>query len=355
MPRISAVTIHDAWVERTEVQARRLASARDFQTLTQLATETRAIAVDMLEIDAGGGLVGRTLSALNDALVVRAIALAVQRHRLPSAAWCWLAFGSEGRGEQTFVTDQDNGIVFAAADATEARALRPLLLACAADVNQVLASCGFPLCEGGIMAGNPECCLAFDEWQARFVNWVRTPEPPALLNATIFFDFRPLYGDPALAQRLRQSLSRITTGADAFLRMFAENALAAEPPLGFLRDFSVRDGQVDLKKYGARIFVDAARIIGLACAEPGTVARLRHAVGGGSLTEKDAAAAIGAFYHLQRLRLLAQQHALQTGVLAGNQIDPGVLNEFDRPLLHEAFKQARSLQQLLKITFRIEG
>lgn len=349
------VEIFDPWVERVDILARRCASARDVETLAQLATEIRAVAVAMLEDDAGASLVARTLSGLNDALTSRIIALAVLRHRLPPAAWCWLALGSEGRGEQTFLTDQDNGIIFNATDAAEARALRPLFMAWASDVNAALAVCGFPLCAGGIMAGNAECCLSLAEWRERFDGWVRTPDPQALLNATIFFDFRVLHGDKSLMQSLREHLHDLVRGADAFSRMLAANALAAEPPLGLLRDFAAKNGVVDLKKFGSRLFVDAARILGLSCASSSTVARLRHAVAGGVLPSGDAEAAISAFQHLQRIRLFNQYRALAAGEPLTNQLALQQLNAFDRRVLHEAFRQARLLQQRLKTVFRIEG
>ena len=345
----------DPWVEQVERLARRCTSARDVATLAQLIPEIRSTAIDMLRVDAGGGLVARTLSALHDALTVRLIELSVARHRLPTAKWCWLAFGSEGRGEQTFVTDQDNGIIFCAADAAETRALRPLFMACAKDVNQALAACGFPLCEGGIMAGNADCCLSLAEWQERFVSWIRTPEPQALLNATIFFDVRVLYGATELVGSLRAYSDQWIQGGDGFLRMLAENALAAEPPLGFLRDFDAPEGVVDLKKFGARLFVDAARILGMNCSDSSTAARLRHAAATGKLSVDESEGALAAFHHLQRIRLFGQIRALAGGEVPGNLIDPQSLNLFDRRMLHETFKQARLLQQRLKITFRIEG
>jgi len=345
---------HEAWLDRGEGLARRIAAA-DLAGLTVLAPELRAVAGAMIEADTGAGLLTRALARLGDLVAARAIALCAPRHRLPPAAWCWLAFGSEGRGEQTLVTDQDNGIVFSAADAAEARALRPLFMACAQEVNQVLADCGFALCAGGIMAGNAACCLSLAEWRERFAAWVRTPEPEALLNAAIFFDFRALHGDAGLERALRAHLAQCTQGADAFLRMLADNALAAAPPLGFVREFAARDGLLDLKKFGARIFVDAARILGLACPSPATVDRLRHAAAAGSLPTVEATAARGAFQQLQRIRLQEQRRALAAAAAADNRIDPRALDPFDRRVLYEACKQARQLQQRLKITFRIEG
>lgn len=330
-------------------------TARDGETLEELASGIRDLALAMLGEDVGSALVTRTLSALHDALTVRIIELSVRRHRLPAASWCWLALGSEGRGEQTFVTDQDNGIMFSAADAAEARALRPLFMACAGEINQALAACGFPLCTGGIMAGNADCCLSLTEWRQRFTDWIRTPEPQALLNATIFFDMRAICGDAALVNALREALLGLTVGAESFRRLLAMNALAAEPPLGLLRDFAARDGVVDLKKFGSRLFVDAARIFALDSPHPATLARLRHAVAAGTLPAADAAAAAGAFHHLQQIRLLGQQRALAEQAEPTNLLSPQTLNPFDRHVLHEALKQARLLQQRLKTTFRLEG
>lgn len=352
---MAAIAVHDAWVEAVETLVRRLMTARDIDTLACLMPESRRVAYAMIEADAGGGFVARTLSALNDVLVVRIIELAAARHRLPTANWCWLAMGSEGRGERTFVADQDNGIIFGAVDASEARALRPLFMAFAYEVNQALAACGIPLCEGGIMASNARCCLSLAEWCDRFANWVRMPEPQALLNAAIFFDLRPLHGDIGLAARLREYLACLVDGANAFKHMLAANALAAEPPVGTLRDFVAPEGTIDLKKFGARIFVDGARILGLAAPDSSTVARLRHASHAGVLAESEAVAARGAFHQLQRIRLVVQQRALLAGGSPDNQVALEALNGFDRQVLHEALKQARLLQQKLRIVFRIEG
>ena len=334
---------------------RRCMGARDIATLAALSGEIRAVAMEMLREGAGSSLIARTLSALNDALSGRAIGLVALQHRLPSVNWCWLAFGSEGRGEQTFITDQDNGIVFSALDTAEAKALRPHFLAFASEVNQALAECGFPLCSGGIMAGNPDCCLSAAEWQARFVAWIRTPEPQALLNATIYFDFRHLLGHAELATSLRAYLVRALNGAETFLRMLADNALVVEPPLGILRDFVAHDGKIDLKKYGARLFVDAARVIGLTCPVSGTVERLRHATTAGTLSVDDGEASISAFRALQGIRLTVQLGRKDEDGADNNEVELGRLNGFDRQVLHESLKQARMLQQRLKVIYRIEG
>ena len=63
------------------------------------------------------------------------------------SSWCWLALGSEGRGEQTFATDQDNALLFVADDAAQAAiAARAARSAFAREVNECLDRLGFPLC-----------------------------------------------------------------------------------------------------------------------------------------------------------------------------------------------------------------
>jgi CBS domain-containing protein len=338
--------------------AARIAAAPDVAALVACAAATRQVATELHREEAGAALVTGVLSRLNDAIVARVLVLQQQRFRLPPARWCWLGLGSEGRLEQTLATDQDNGLVFCASDDGEAQQLRELFLPFARAANLALAECGFPLCEGEVMAGNPRWCLSQSEWLERFGAWVRTPEPEALLNAAIFFDFRPLAGAGELAAELRLTLSELTRGNEIFLRMMTVNALAASPPLGRLRDFVTAadsGGMIDLKKFGSRIFVDAARImaLGAGAAETSTATRLQRMAAEGIMTSSDAEAAVHAFHALQGIRLGVQAAAVAGGA-AENQLDPQNLNEFDRRVLLEALRQARALQQRLKTRFHIE-
>ncbi len=115
----------------------------------------------------------------------------VQRHDLAGIDWCWLALGSEGRGEQTFATDQDNAMLFAARRRRRRAAQRAS--GCSpsrATSTRASTALGFPLCTGNVMASNPDLCLSMEEWKAKFLDWIREPTPQALLNANIVFDFR---------------------------------------------------------------------------------------------------------------------------------------------------------------------
>jgi len=133
-----------------------LHGADTIDKLKRAADDIRLLTQNLLAQGVGAEPVTRTIAALNDALSRRAIEIVLARHDVADIDWCWLALGSEGRGEQTFATDQDNALLFTAGDAGEVASRRARLLPFAHDVNACLDTLGFPLCTGNVMAGNPD-------------------------------------------------------------------------------------------------------------------------------------------------------------------------------------------------------
>src|SRR5690606_14938537 len=118
--------------------------ATDIESLERAARDIRQLALNLIAQGIAAEQLTQFISALNDALTQRIVNLELARHDLAGVDYAWLAFGSEGRHEQTLSTDQDNGLVFTAAD-DDIESLRARLLAFAGDVNRHLARCGFPL------------------------------------------------------------------------------------------------------------------------------------------------------------------------------------------------------------------
>jgi CBS domain-containing protein len=331
-----------------------IARAEDPAALPVLAQDIGALAHNLLAQGMDAENLTAVVSSLNDGLTQRVIALESRAASLPDVQWCWLALGSEGRMEQTLATDQDNALIYQSA--TEAE--RAVLLAFAGRVNQRLAECGFPLCKGGIMASNPKWCLSVAEWRATFANWIHRSDAPALLHASIFFDFRPLYGAHELSGELREWLNGSIKDNRLFLKRMVENALANRPPLGLVRDFVVASGgaqahTLDLKINGITPFVDAARIFALyaGVGETSTAARLRGAARAWKMPTDEMEAWVAAFHFIQLLRLRHQHLAQTRGEAVGNRIDPEQLNALDRRILKEAFRQARKLQAVMSRYF----
>src|SRR5690606_5866873 len=128
-----------------------------------------------------------------------------------------------------------------------------------------LQACGFPLCRGGIMAGEPGCCLRLREWRERFSGWIEHGAPEDLLQASIYFDLRPLAGNAALAEALRAEVLESARRTPRFVKQMALNALRRSVPLNWLGGIDVDErGTLDLKLQGAALFVDAARVYALA-------------------------------------------------------------------------------------------
>ena len=339
-----------------------LRQADSIDSSIALSKDIRNLAHNMMAQGVAAEQITQLISTLNDLLSARIIELECIASGLlqPGSCQteiCWLALGSEGRLEQTFYTDQDNGIIFSIPQGESADSVRQRLLPAARRINEALASCGFPLCKGDIMASNPKWCLSLEEWKKTFAEWIDHGSPEDLLNASIFFDFRSLFGNASLATALRDWLGKKISGTPRFLHQMAANALRNRPPLGVVREFVVdQQHTLDIKLNGTTPFVDTARILSLAAGSTatGTVQRLRDIVNPQyASTAAEIEGWIEAFHFLQTLRLLHQYECSKQGMAMNNHINPKLLNDLDRRILKEAFRQARKMQSRLAMEYSL--
>ncbi|MBK8073200.1 MAG: CBS domain-containing protein [Ramlibacter sp.] len=327
--------------------------AADVDTLVLVAQDIRRFARNLLSQGVQARQMTALISHLNDVLAERLLELKAQQHGMDLGQVCWLALGSEGRSEQTISTDQDNALILPD-DTTPAQ--RAAWLAFARDVNLALDACGYPLCKGGIMAGEPACCLTLLEWRERFSGWIEQGAPQDLLNASIYFDFRRLAGDEALARALRNEVTDAARRMPRFLKQLAVNALTHGAPLSWTGglDTTTVDGRdtLDLKLQGTAIFVDAARLYALAhgVAATGTRERLESAGPLMGVPANESGAWVGAFEFMQVLRLHAQLEGTTIGDNP-NRVDVKSLNDIDRRILKESFRVARQLQQRMQLDY----
>ena len=334
-------------------------AAADVQTLAAVAEDIRRFARNLLGQGVGARQLTELISHLNDVLTERLVSLVASARGMDMSRACWLAFGSEGRSEQTIATDQDNGLVFAS---TQPAVDRPVWLAFAEEVNQALDHCGYPLCKGHIMASNPECCLTQDEWLARFGDWIERGAPEDLLKASIYFDFRPLIGAAAMTLPLRELVQQQAGRNPRVMKQMAANALRNSPALNWRGaiDAQALGGQqvLDLKLHGTAIYVEAARLYALAhgIAATGTRARFEAAAQAMGAAPQEAEAWVGGFEYLQMLRLQVQlAHGRREAVDASdgnpNLVDVAALNDIDRRVLKESLRVARRLQQRMQLDY----
>jgi CBS domain-containing protein len=300
-----------------------------------------------------GGLgalqISQIVSGLNDALVKRLVQLSEQALGKAPAAYAWIVFGSEGRMEQTLLTDQDNALIFA----EDTNECRHYFEALSQRVVDALMQAGFPPCPGGFMATG--WCKPLAAWCELFDNWIRLPESHALLDAAIFFDFRPVAGSLSL-----ESLESIVAAAQnqkRFLAHMLTGALAFNPPLGFFNRLRTDRGKIDIKMGGIAPVVALARVAALAVAsrERSTIERLRIAASTGSVVDRDSAQALAEmlpFFLHARMRAQLAARTRQRSI--DNTIDLAELSQLERRHLREYFILIKQIQEGLRMTWRLD-
>ncbi|OZG72604.1 cyclic nucleotide-binding protein [Hahella sp. CCB-MM4] len=339
--------------------ARTLANAPSVESLAEMQSDVALLIQTMIAHGASAEQINRIVSLLNDYTTRQVIRLAVKKIKHPDVEFAWLTFGSAGRREQTLLTDQDNGIIFKAADPEEAEQIRAGLLPLAQQINQDLDRCGFTLCQGNIMASNPKLCLSMDEWNLWFNQFIDAATPQNVLNSCIFFDLRTQWGPEHLAEDMFTNVRQRIKQNSIFQKMLAGAALESRPPLGLFKGFVTRkeNGQegVDLKTQGLTPFVDAARVLCLAhgLKPTNTLHRLRQLVRANVVEEKDADAWEEAYSFIQLLRLRHHLAQKSHGKALSNLVDPDDLNQLDERILKEAFRQAQRLQRKLAWNFQL--
>ena len=311
------------------------------------ASEIAALAESSFQGGLGALQISQIVSSLNDALVKQLARLAEQALGPAPAPYAWIVFGSEGRMEQTLLTDQDNALVFEGA-MEEGRAYFGEL---SKRIVEGLIQAGFPPCPGEFMATN--WCRPLSEWRQLFAQWIRLPQPQALLDAAIFFDFRAVAGGLSL-----ESLEEIISGAKSekrFLAHMLNGALAFRPPLGFFNRLRGENGKVDIKKSGIAPIVGLARVAALAAGSRArsTLDRLAVARPSDSVLDHEIARTLGEIFpFFLRLRLRAQLAAHRKHQTLDNRVDLAELSGFERQQFKDAAVFIKRVQQELRAVWR---
>ena len=308
------------------------------EDLARYATELAGMVETMLWGGLNAAQIGPVVSRLNDALVVRLLRLAEEELGPAPVPYAWIVFGSEGRMEQTLLTDQDNALVYADEGADHEAYFEAL----AGRVVHGLIAASFPPCAGGFMATNWRRTLS--SWSQLFRGWIETPEPRALIEALNFFDFRRVHGslDLEALERLLKRAGR----EPLFMAQLARASLGLTPPLGAFRSIKAEDEGVDLKKGGLAPIVSLARLYALeaGASARGTLDRLDEAVAAGTLSKHGAQTLAEGFRFLLGLRLREQLRARREGEAVTNSVRLDHLSPVERQHLKDVFVAIREMQ-----------
>ena len=256
--------------------------------------------------------------------------------------------GSEGRGEQTFRTDQDNGLILAAPVPEED------LVRFRADVFESLAQCGFPPCPGEVMVRNPVWSKTLDDYRDDFRRWLAVADDTGTMDIAIFYDAEATAGDAALLRVAKQDLIDMMHGERVRLARFARAIDAFPTPIGFFNNLvtSKAEGDaLDLKKGGIFPIVHGVRALSLekGLHETATTARIARLTEMNVFDGQFARELTQALHYLMTLRLDAQIAEQASTSL----VKPGELSTMERDLLRDAFQVVKQLRDMLRRHFNL--
>ena len=337
---------------------REIAQARFVNQLVQVRHQVPQLIQSLINTGAKAQNVTRFLTTVSDAILQKLIGFAIDELGTPPARFAFMILGSEGRKEQTLKTDQDNAIIIEDLPDKATKEAMDYFLSFSDKVCGWLDEVGYDFCKGGVMAKNAQWCQPLRVWKQYFLQWIHTAEPEALLQASIFFDFRAAYGDADLVDELRDHLFKSLVGWPGFFRHLAENAMFFTPPIGFFRNFLVESkgehrDSFDIKA-AMQPVVDYARIYALnhRVAETNTLGRLRDILDQKKISAQQYQELDTVYSYLMQQRFVRQVKAsIEENGKPDNYINPKKLSRIEQTTLKEIFKRIEKFQAKLSFDF----
>ncbi|MGG7566174.1 DUF294 nucleotidyltransferase-like domain-containing protein [Rhodovulum sp. DZ06] len=291
----------------------------------------------------------RMITDIADAATRRLLTLAEETIGPAPVPWLWLACGSQGRQEQTGVSDQDNCLILSDdyVEAEHGQYFKDFAEFVCDGLNEI----GYVYCPGDMMASNARWRQPVRVWRSYFEGWVRKPDPMAQMLASVMFDLRPIGGDESLFTGLQAETLEMASKNTIFVAHMTSNSLKHTVPLGLFRGFAlVRSGEhkntLDLKHNGVVPVVDLGRLYALIAKieAAGTRARLIAAKERGAASASGIADLLDAYDMIAETRLRHQAAQVRRGEKPDNFMDPTTLSELERNHLKDAFGVIRTMQ-----------
>jgi len=303
-------------------------------------------------------IVNQVITTVADTISLKVIEGVLAEKGPAPAKFVFMVLGSEGRQEQTLLTDQDNAIIYEDKANEHRELVREYFLDFAELVSDRLNYVGLSFCTGGFMAKNPMWTHSLSHWKRNYRSWMSESNPETVMNFSTFFDCRFVYGEQAIMDELKQFMKEeLQRPLDLFLYRMANNALQYEPPLtlfGNIRTFAKGDQQVfDLKKAMTPI-VDLVRVYALKnlIFKTNTGERMTILQEEDIFTEKEFQEIHQAYYYLMAMRLKKQaKQMIEDRAIPTNYIDPNYLTQVERVTLKAIFKVISQFQVKIKVSF----
>lgn len=303
-------------------------------------------------------IANQVITTVADTIAIKVIEKVIKEIGQPPAKFVFMVTGSEGRKEQTLMTDQDNAIIYEDKANEQRELVREYFLRFASQVSDHLNTIGFSYCTGGYMASNPEWTHSLSHWKKNYSTWIEESIPENAMKFSTFFDCRRLYGDQAIIEQLKDFLTiELQKPNERFFAFIAKNALQYEPPLTFFKTIktqTVGTTEVFNIKKAMTPIVDLVRVYALKnrIYEENTGGRLKALLDLGIFSQEQYDELHQSYYYLMSLRLRNQANQIRIAKSnPDNYIPIESLTKIEKATLKEIFKTIQNFQVGIRLKF----
>ena len=291
----------------------------------------------------------KLVSTLNEKMYSKIFGMCVSKELQEDCAL--IVMGSEGRGEQSIKTDQDNALIVK--DGVDIELYREPMM----KLNTYLLELGFPKCKGDIMVSNEFWRRNVKGYKSLIDSWTTTLEGDALQNLSIFLDAKCLAGKSELLEELTIYLHSKFHARDDVLAHIAKAVLSFETPLSMFSGFVLErdhNNKLDLKKGGVFALVHGIRVLSLQyeITETNTIERIKQLNNKGIFDKKFATELMESFDSLSSIRLKSMLESKE--IEESNYINPKNLEKNQRDLLKDSFKIINKFKKFMIFHFHLE-
>ncbi|HEY5975107.1 MAG TPA: putative nucleotidyltransferase substrate binding domain-containing protein [Geobacteraceae bacterium] len=358
-----------AWLQEGDARQLQLvtaiASSTSYDALARLHDDLNQFELERFLKIQSVPILHQSCTEYRDLLAIQALTLVTREleengQGQPPVAFALISMGSDGREEQTLITDQDYLIVYDDDGGESAdeyfRGFSELLV-------ERLAEIGFKKCTGDIMPSNPTWRGSFSQWKRKLLAIVRyeyEDYAKNLMDLIVLSDARYVGGDRDLAMALIRLIRGLEQDYFHALWGMAKAATEMRLALGFLKRIWTEGsgdhkGEFNLKLLAWAPLVMNVRILAINQGIPATntLQRIEQLVADKSFSPAMARGLTDAYLILTRHRIL-----LQIKVIKGIQHDSYHLNPYQLPTaererLRHAMLRIEELQKVIHTNFSI--
>ena len=345
----------------TSYLLREIENAKSVEDLIAAHDKVPILVKVFIDSGARSRIISHIITSIFETITDKLISFAIDELGKPPVEFAFIALGSVGREEQTLTSDQDNAIIYNDVPVESEKNIHTYFHDLGIKVCDWLNDCGYVYCQGEAMAKNPKWCQSISKWEEYFHTWITNSDQQDLIDLSIFFDFRCIYGDSKLTDQLQKHLFKTADGQAGFFQHLAKNSLLHKPPVGLLGKIVVESKGEHQETFDIKSAImpisDFCRIYALKnkVSSPNSLDRLDGLLEKGIINKTTYEELKQAYNYLMQLRFKHQSEQIMENISADNYINPNRLTQIEQKTLKNIFTQILSIQKKLSYDFSGEA